>query len=210
MEKKRRTQAQRHQESEQKLIQAAIEIVADRGYDQLRLAELGEAAGFSRALAAHYFGNREALMRRLVVEILSRTSTNLEESVNPADSPLEAIFRRLRQAIRRWTREPTDGRALFAIIAAGVTNEELAIDIRNHNTNQLNWFATKFREAIEANLVPASLDAEAEARLYLSLIRGAGTTGLGQPDWDAEAVIEGFIDSSMARYAAPQKPRSNG
>ncbi|MEI5680794.1 TetR/AcrR family transcriptional regulator [Mesorhizobium sp. CCNWLW179-1] len=202
MEKKRRTQAQRHQEAEQKLIQTAIEMVADRGYDQLRLAELGTAAGYSRALAAHYFGNREALMHRLAVEILARTSMNLSEGLDKADNPIEAIFRRLRRAIRRWTREPTDGRALFAIIAAGVTNQELAVDIRKHNDDLLNWFASKFREAIEAGLVPGSLNAEAEAKLYLAIIRGAGTTGLSQPDWDAEAIVEDFIHSSKVRYAA--------
>ncbi|QEL22872.1 TetR/AcrR family transcriptional regulator [Bosea sp. F3-2] len=202
MQKARRTQAERHQESEQKLIQAAIEMVADRGYDQLRLADLGEAAGFSRGLAAHYFGNRESLMRRVVVEILARTSRSLSESDNPSDDPLEAIFRRLRAAVQRWTRAPTDGKALFAVIAAGVTNEDLAVDIRNHNLTVLGWFSGKFREAIDAGLVPANIDPDAEARLYFSIIRGAGTTDLVQPGWEAEVIIERFIASATSSYAA--------
>ncbi|MGP4689372.1 TetR/AcrR family transcriptional regulator [Agrobacterium pusense] len=204
MKKNRRTQAERHEEAEQKLIQAAIQMVAERGYDQLRLAELGEAAGFSRSLAAHYFGNRDALMRRVVEEILSRTVKNISESENADDDPLEAIFRRIRSSLRRWTREPTDGRAIFSILAAGVTKPELALDVQNHNANVIKWFATQFKKAINDGLVRSSINPEAEARLCLAMIRGVGTTTLIQPDWDAESIIEHFIETSKVRYVTGQ------
>ena len=202
MKKGSRTQAERRKESEEKLIQAAINMVAERGYDQLRLAELGESAGFSRSLAAHYFGNRDALMQRVVAEILGRASRAIAASEIPSDDPLSAIFRCVRHSIRRWTREPTDGRALFAILAAGVTKPELTTDVQDHTSRSLDWFVAKYKEARATGLVLETVDPEAEAKLCLTIIRGAGLTSLTQPGWDAEAVCEHFIEACRDRYAA--------
>lgn len=59
---KRRTQAERREEAEGKLLRAAIELLATRGYDGFTLAEVGKAAGYSRGLPAHYFGCKEELL----------------------------------------------------------------------------------------------------------------------------------------------------
>jgi TetR/AcrR family acrAB operon transcriptional repressor len=49
----RRKQADRRAEAEERLISTAIDLIAKRGVEGLRLAELGAIAGFSRALPAH-------------------------------------------------------------------------------------------------------------------------------------------------------------
>jgi AcrR family transcriptional regulator len=201
MPKARRVQAERRQESEQKLIQTAIELIAISGYDQLTLSQLGEAAGYSRGIATHFFGTREALMERVVTEILARTSAQLAEGVNPSDTPLEAIFRRLQLTVRRWTRETVDARALMAIFAAGLAKKELALEINERTANGLKWYAQRFREAIEAGLVPESIDPEMEARLLFSVAHGAGTMNLLMPAMEAEEVMERFIERAKKNYA---------
>src|SRR5699024_4887137 len=63
---RRRTQAERRQEAEKRLLDAALEVVARRGSVRMTLAEVGEVAGYSRGLAAHRFGNKAGLLRALV------------------------------------------------------------------------------------------------------------------------------------------------
>ena len=53
----RRSHAERREEAERRLLEAAMEIVAKRGTVRMTLAEVGEAAGYSRGLPAHRFGN---------------------------------------------------------------------------------------------------------------------------------------------------------
>ena len=53
----RRTHAQRREQAEQRLLEAALGIVAQRGSIRMTLAEIGEAAGYSRGLPAHRFGS---------------------------------------------------------------------------------------------------------------------------------------------------------
>ena len=52
-----RTQSDRRDTAEARILDAALRIVAERGTDGMTLAEVGEAAGYSRGLPAHYFGS---------------------------------------------------------------------------------------------------------------------------------------------------------
>ena len=57
------TQAERVATSDRALIDAAIELIAERGYDRSTLAAIGEQAGYSRGLVTQRSGNKENLLR---------------------------------------------------------------------------------------------------------------------------------------------------
>ena len=61
----RQTQAARRETAERAILEAAKTIVAERGLDELTLNEAGEAAGYSRALPAHYFGTKSAMLSEI-------------------------------------------------------------------------------------------------------------------------------------------------
>ena len=44
------------------MLQAAVEILAAKGFAGLTLNDVGEAAGFSRGLPAHYYGTKEQMV----------------------------------------------------------------------------------------------------------------------------------------------------
>src|SRR5690606_32978246 len=74
---RRRTQAERREEAEQRILEAALEIVARRGSVRMTLAEVGEAAGYSRGLPAQRFGNKAGLLRALAASIGTRFATQI-------------------------------------------------------------------------------------------------------------------------------------
>ena len=61
----RRSHAQRREESERRMLDAALAIVARRGTVRMTLAEVGEAAGYSRGLPAHHIGSKAGLVQAL-------------------------------------------------------------------------------------------------------------------------------------------------
>lgn len=65
---KRRTQAERTEESSQRMLEAGIELILEHGPQKTTLKEVGERAGYSRGLASYRFGSKEGLFR----EILTR------------------------------------------------------------------------------------------------------------------------------------------
>jgi AcrR family transcriptional regulator len=61
----RQTQAERREQTEQALLDAAARRFGRSGIDNTSLAEIGEEAGYSRGLVNHRFGSKAALVERL-------------------------------------------------------------------------------------------------------------------------------------------------
>ena len=58
--RKRRTQEERREEAERRILEAATRIIGKTGVETFTLADVGEAAGYSRGLPAHYFKTKLA------------------------------------------------------------------------------------------------------------------------------------------------------
>ena len=71
----RQTQAERRETAERAILQAAEKIVAERGLEELSMTEVGEAAGYSRALPGHYFGSKSALIHALTNDTHAAATT---------------------------------------------------------------------------------------------------------------------------------------
>lgn len=63
----RMTQAERTALSDQRMFEAAISLIIDRGTQKTTLKDIGELAGYSRGLANYRFGSKEALLSELFI-----------------------------------------------------------------------------------------------------------------------------------------------
>ena len=63
---RRRTQRERTAESTQRLITAAIELIAEKGFARTSTAEISERAGYSRSMVQLRYGTKEALLETLL------------------------------------------------------------------------------------------------------------------------------------------------
>ena len=75
-----RSQAQRRRRSEDALLEAAAEMVAERGVQRASLASIGGRAGVSRGLPAHHFGSKDALVTELAARAQTRVSLAIDEA----------------------------------------------------------------------------------------------------------------------------------
>src|SRR5690348_14480384 len=66
VEQGRRTQQQRRAETERRVLDAAVALIAERGSRAVTLAEVGQAAGYSRGIVHAHFGSREQLLAAVV------------------------------------------------------------------------------------------------------------------------------------------------
>ena len=62
----KRTQAERTAESDNRMLAAAISLLAEKGAGRTTLKEVGEQAGYSRGLASYRFGNKAGLFSFLI------------------------------------------------------------------------------------------------------------------------------------------------
>jgi AcrR family transcriptional regulator len=76
----RQSQAERRDRSEDALLDAAAELVAERGVQGASLASIGARAGVSRGLPTHYFGSKDVLVARLAERAQSRIGQEMREA----------------------------------------------------------------------------------------------------------------------------------
>ena len=76
----RRSQAERRSRSEDALLEAAAEVIAERGVQGATLASIGGRAGVSRGLPTHHFGSKDALVARLADRAQSGIGQEMRET----------------------------------------------------------------------------------------------------------------------------------
>ena len=80
----------------EQILDAANELFAERGYDEVSVEDIANAAGVTRGLVHHYFGGR----KEVYIALLERLGTMREEQLPP---PVGRSARaRLGDSVSRW------------------------------------------------------------------------------------------------------------
>jgi AcrR family transcriptional regulator len=90
----RRTQDERSEETRERLLSAAVEILTDRGYANFRIAEVSDVSGVSRGGLIHHYPSKDALIADVLEYVFQRVLRRAEAklgSVNSIPSTLSAI-----------------------------------------------------------------------------------------------------------------------
>lgn len=169
----RRSHAERRETSERRLLDAALAIVAHRGTVRMTLAEVGEAAGYSRGLPAHRFGSKAGLVHALAGYIGERFGQQRKQG--PALKPgLDAILGNIEFYFSRKGDAFTATRALLvmmtesAMAPASVLRQEVAA----YNRSALDWFEQHIAIGIAQGDIAPDTDAAVTAVILLGAMRG--------------------------------------
>lgn len=170
--RERRTHAQRREEAERRILEAAVQVVAAKGSVRMTLAEVGEAAGYSRGLPQHRFGSKAGLLEALAAFIVERFRA--ERAHREVSQPGLAS---IRASINVYFsgRDPrrTDARALVVMMTeAGMDGAELRDTMAAYNRAVLRYFERNLKAAIQNGEIGAETDPKAAAVVMLGAMRG--------------------------------------
>jgi AcrR family transcriptional regulator len=189
-----RTHAERRREAESRIVQAAFEIVARRGVDQLTLAEAGEEAGYSRALPAHYFESREALLAAVAEHAVKNYRKRLSERNSPVDEGMNSLLATIAFYLddsRGW---PKKLRAFHEIMNAGLRWPSIAEVVARLNQEWIQRIAAQIRTAQGHGDIRADIDPVTEAVAVSGAMRGIMAQWLiAQDSIDLDAVRDAYI-----------------
>jgi AcrR family transcriptional regulator len=189
-----RSHAERRMAAQARIVEAAFDIVARRGVDQVTLAEAGEEAGYSRALAAHYFDTKEALLAAVAEHALDKYRLRMLAAVEPGRNGREAVLAGITFYFNETRKWPKRLRAFFEVMNAGLRWPSIAPTVARLNAQMTDGFAGNIRAAQEKGEIRASLDAKAEAIAISGAMRGIMGQWLIDPDSvDLDAVRDNFI-----------------
>ena len=189
------------QETRARLLRAAAEVFADRGYHGTRVADIASAAGLSNgALYAHYAGKAELLVGALRQHGRQRLADLFRGDEHRSIGELLLVLGR---ALPR--RRDTRGELVVEALVAARRDAEVARLVRAHLAERGDWFA----ELVEVGQAEGDLDPALppEAVAHLCLVLGLGSALLPSDlhDVDGEAwavVLRRLIDALGPQSAA--------
>ena len=198
----RRSHESRRSEAEQRLFDAAVRMVAENGLERFTLADVGEAAGYSRGLPAHYFGSKEGLIAALANRIVGGFGVGLGRVETHAPG-IDRLLGTVAFYFDSAERDPETTRALFAILGAAVTDRSLRRKIAALNVRSSQALKVDIEAGIKDGMIARSINPRAQATLVLSSLRGAVAQWLTDPDHvDLKALKNAFM-ATLKRALAP-------
>ena len=198
----RRSQADRRDEAEQRLLAAAVHLVAERGLERITLADVGVAAGYSRGLPAHYFGGKNGMVITLAAHLIDGFGRALDR-VERHGPGLPRLLGTVAFYFDSARKDPLRTRALFVLMGDGLSNGLIRDQLGELNARSAKAFEVNLRAAIEAGEARAAIDARSMGVLILAGLRGAvGQWLLAPGDIDLDAVRDAFVDA-LTRSLAP-------
>lgn len=141
MVNQRRTQRERVAESSRRLLESAIELIAEQGFERTTLAQISERAGYSKPMANVRYGSKEALL-----DVILRTEFEDRINAAPPDGTfgLDRVLARIDQVGRLAEEDANALRAMFVLCfeAVGPVSE-----LRPH---MIDWLARLRADLLDA------------------------------------------------------------
>lgn len=102
----------------QRMVEAAIELGSEGGYDAVHMRVVAERAGVALATVYRYFESKDHLLSAAVSEWAAQLQTRLDRAPAQGDTPVERLVDVLRRASRALERRPLFTAALIRALAS--------------------------------------------------------------------------------------------
>lgn len=202
----RRTQEERRDESEQRMLAAGVRLVAELGPEKLTLNHVGTSAGYSRGLPAHHFGSRENYLKALA----SHVAIEFDRTLQAIDrvSGLEAVLRITRAVLDQLAADPERGLTAQIVLADPRRERALSEDIAALRDNTLDLLARHIADGIEAGEIRRAVEPSHASLFIAAGICGLIDSQLADPHFDIAAAGDQLLDLIEHALSAKVAPNS--
>lgn len=202
LDRTRRTQAQRRDESEQKLLRAAGDVIAERGVTAATFEAIGAQAGYSRGLATQKFGSKQGMIEALITHLHARQDAVLGELGIDVMPGLEAVLTYVDLYLRDLSLRG-EGRAYFMLLASAIADLSAlrAAFAVSHERVERRLEAMVLRGQSEG-AIRRDLDADAAALMVGSLLLGLSIQCLIDPEMDLDPIRTTSLATLRLSFAA--------
>ena len=149
------TQPERVETSRRRLLQAAAELIVEKGWDATTAAEIGRRAGYSRAMVHARYGSKDAILEAFLHEYVKRLNPDPDAKTSGMDQVL-AHFDRIEEIYTE------DHELLLAMFVATFEAVKTTSPLRERVRDQLRNGAEKvemgLRKGIRDGSVRSGID----------------------------------------------------
>ena len=203
----RRTQAERRDESERRLLRAAVELIADHGVSAATFEAVGQRAGYSRGLATQKFGSKQGMIEALIARLHERQDEALAQAGIDRAPGFEALLGYVDHYLRQLGKD-AESRAYFMLLADAIsdlTALRAAFEASHRRVERL--LETIVIRGQDEGAIRADLDPDAAALMVGSLLLGLSVQSLVDPNMDLDPIRETSLATLRLSFAAQPGPR---
>jgi AcrR family transcriptional regulator len=203
--RQRRTQHERTAESARRLLDAAIELIAEKGFERTAATEIAERAGYSRSMVRARYGSKETLLESLLRNDYEPLMLLPETE---GENGLERAVTVLMRTVVTAEQHPALLRAFFIICFESVGPLGY---LRPWLTDWLNRFEAELVSALRTGLgdgsVGTHVDPELEGRRVIAFGLGVGFHWLVEPEADFAGEMREWIQREAAEWTSASVPQ---
>jgi AcrR family transcriptional regulator len=179
---RRRTQAERSEETRTRILKAAANLIRKRGYARFRTAEVAKEAGLSRGAQLHHFPTKDSLVVATLEYVFEQARVLSRRRATAVSKPRDLIEAVIEDAREFFFSEHF--MIAIDIVLSTSTDQSVRKHILDISRKARRPVETAWAEALAANGVPGQLASDIVA-LTLSLVRGMALRTLwdNDPKW---------------------------
>lgn len=204
----RRSQAERRDESQRRLLTATADVVAADGVAAATFDAIGRAAGYSRGLATQRFGSKQGLIEALIAALHDQQDEMLLAHHLDEHRGLDALLEYVDLYLSHLG-DGTGARAYFMLLAGAVAdaNEQRALFAGSHRAVQ-GRLAGLIRRGQAAGDIRTDLDPDTAALMVGATLLGASIQWLTDPDTDLDGIRRTSLTTLRRAFAPDELPLS--
>jgi AcrR family transcriptional regulator len=172
-----------------RILEAACDLIAADGIDEVRIARVATRAGASTSLVHHYFSTREELLEQALIHSFERAGE--DRFGDPPDderSAARGLSRAIADCLPLPGAQEREWVLWVELWLRAVRDPGLRPVATRLYDRYRGWLAALIRAGVEDGEFRSDVDSEAVADLAMALLDGAGIrVMLDDPAMDAEA-----------------------
>jgi len=200
----------KHKQPEQKtrgderradLIAVAYQIIAEKGFEGLRVRDVAAQAGVNIATLHYYFNTKEDLVKGVVDYLLHLFVTI--EAPQPADDNIPYPIRQLRQIVADLQYQLETAPEMFVVLTElhlrSQRDPAMQAILSTLDNGWRSHISTLYQEGLNQNLFNPNLTPNTVASLLIALIKGMSIQAISQLDQYDFNQISSTIDQWLVK-----------
>jgi AcrR family transcriptional regulator len=205
----RLSQAQRRSRSEEALLDAAAELIAERGVEGASLGSIGGRAGVSRGLPTHHFGTKDALVARLAERAQERIGAAMlaalkARSCNVEDlSGLDLVRLTVETYLELFDNPTADERALLVMWGSTFSSLSSVVGMMEAERHSYEGLSEVIAAGQRDGSIRTDVDPPTAAVLVLGMMRGIAALQLTDSSLTDMSSVRQTCSDWLTRSLAP-------
>jgi AcrR family transcriptional regulator len=188
-------------ETADRILEAACELIAEDGIDEVRIARVAQRAGASTSLVHHYFSTREELLEQALVHSFEQAGDERfgEDASTGSGTAVEGLAAAIRESLPYPGGQQREWVLWVELWLRAVRDPDLRPVAARMYERYCSWMSDVIAAGVESGEFHADVDVERTADMAVALLDGTGVRALfDDPGMNVEAA-RAAVATALAR-----------